>query len=128
MMNRRGFLKCVALTPLAGLLKPEPHRISDADGIAWTVSNIKQSATMEGWMEKYRVTNTMATPDDLSEVDKFHRDIVVYGTGGYKVDEDGRLKHIPVHEIYSTKQPKTVLHWKSPINELYGTSPLSRIT
>ena len=32
-MNRRGFMKLLALTPLAGLLKPEPKKITWSGGV-----------------------------------------------------------------------------------------------
>ncbi len=113
-MNRRGFLKCALLSPLAVLLKPKKQTIAEYDAEA--------IQTIDQWAEKHRITDNI----ELNEYQKYMRDVVCYGTGGMMVTKTGKMQHVPIDKIFTTKQPVLTTRLQSNKAECYGKSPLKR--
>lgn len=95
-MNRRNFLALLGLSPLGLLCKGEkqwPGYALDRN-IANTIGGDETVLTVEKLLEVKRYLDTQ-----YYEVRKYAHDIAIYGTSGYKIDQDGNFKHIPIQEL-----------------------------
>lgn len=103
-MNRRGFLKCIALTPLVGLLKPGKvfkGEITDVQVFDKVLTDKEISRLCNTTSEVYGKSPIQSAYEDmrrLNEIAKFHHDMACFGSGAYQTDGDGNLKHIPIEQ------------------------------